>query len=140
MLRSNLKAIFFIDFVKLVRHPGSQFFGKSHRVEMIENRLLIAVHFFGQFTTCLAAVLLQKRLETFFVEFRRSSATRRVFEAKVAIFELCKPFPCCRLAYNTFSVHVADVPSGFGSFLTSMKSEEEQVSKMLIFTSWIFHF
>lgn len=140
MLRSNLKAIFFVVFVKLVRHPGSQFFGKSYWMKMIENRFMIAIHFFGQFTTCLVTVLLQKCFETLFVEFKRSSAAGRVVGVKIAIFELCKPFPYCRLAYDTFSVYVANVPGYFSSFLASMKSEEEQVSKMLIFTSWIFYF
>ena len=29
VLSSDLKPIFFVDFAKLVRHPGSEFFGKS---------------------------------------------------------------------------------------------------------------
>ena len=30
VLSSDLKMIFFVDFAKLVRHPGSKLFGKSH--------------------------------------------------------------------------------------------------------------
>ena len=47
MLRTNLKAIFFVVFFKLMRHSGPQFFGKSYRMKMIQNHFMIPVHFFG---------------------------------------------------------------------------------------------
>lgn len=47
---------------------------------------MTAIHFFGQFTTCLVIVLLQKCFEMLFVQFRRSSASGRVTDGKIAIF------------------------------------------------------
>ena len=123
MLRSNLKAIFLVVFLKLMRHPDSQFFGKSYWMKMIENCFLIAVFFFGQFTTCLATFL-QKCFAMVFVKFRRSSAAGHVVDVKIAIFELCKPFSCRRFAYDTFPVYYANVLGCFSSFLASIKSEE----------------
>ena len=86
MFRSNLKAIFFVVFAKLMRHPDSQFFCKFHQMKMIENCFLIAVYFFSQFTTCLLTFLFQKCFEMVFVKFRRSSAVGRIVDVKIAIF------------------------------------------------------
>lgn len=93
MFRSNMKAIFFVVFVKLMRHQGTEVFGKYHLMKMIENRFTIAVQFFAQLTTCFVTALLQKCYETLFVEFRRYSAVGRVVDVKIAIFKLSKPFP-----------------------------------------------
>lgn len=129
ILRSNLKAIFFLVFFKLWRHPGSQFLGKFYGIQITENRFMIAGLFFGQFTACLAAILLQKCLEMLFVEFRRPSSARRVIDVKIAVFEFCKLFSCCRLVDDTF-LYVANLPGSFSSFLISMKSERAGVENV----------
>ena len=95
MLRSNLKVIFFVK-----------------------------IHFFGLFTTCLVTFLLQKCFEMVFIKFRRSFSAGRVVDVKIAIFELCKPFSCCRFDHDTFLIYHANIPGCFSSFLTSMKSKE----------------
>lgn len=45
MLRSNLKVPFFFFFAEVMWYPCSLFFGKSHKMNMVERYNMIATHF-----------------------------------------------------------------------------------------------
>ena len=116
ILRSNMKAIFFVVFTKLMRHPDSQFFSKIPLNEDDWKSFFIVIHFFGQFMTYMAIFLLQKCFEMVFVKFKRSSAAGCVVDVKIAIFKLCKPFSCHRFAYDTFPVYHAKSQAASAAF------------------------
>lgn len=114
----------FVEFFVCEAHKLPVFWLISPSRKIIKNSLIIESHLLGQFTTCLATVLLQNFFETLFVKFRRCSAARRIVHV---FFEYCKPFLCLRFACDIFYVHAARFQEAAKAFWFWWKTDVEKI-------------
>ena len=83
---------------------------------------------------------LQKVTELVIVHLDRSSGTRSVVEVETIVFEPGKPIPSSSLSYSVLSIHGTNTSDSFTRFLTSIKGEKREVSKMRFFVDLTIHF
>ena len=139
VLSSNGKPLILLFLGKFMWDPSSKLFRESHQLKVTWNCRKITFHLFTQFSTCLVAIFLRKIPELVFVHLDWSSGTNSVVEVKITAFESGKPISNSSLCYSVLSTYSTNILGNFTRFLTSIKSEKKEVSKMRFFIDLTIH-